>query len=90
MAHHVRITKVALHSKKDGHILKGKYIYRVKCKRCGNLHPDTRITSEGMANLATVNHHLDVSNRHSINHPNDQAHKRVIRNKVKKAGTRGN
>jgi hypothetical protein len=87
MAHHVRTRKIALYSKKDGHILKGKYIYRVECKECKDFCEDA--TSETRSKTLTDEHHMDASIRHTANHPNDRAHKRVIRNKVKKAGTRG-
>lgn len=88
MAHHVRTKKIAQFSKKDGHILKGKYIYRVECKRCGLLH-DEKITSEALAERYKIDHHMDMRGKHSVKHPNDKAHQRVIWNKAKKAVTRG-
>lgn len=90
MAHHVRTRKIAQFSKKDGHILKGKYIYRVECKhRACRSTPIGEATSAAQADYLKSEHHWGVSFLHSVNHPNDKAHERVIRNKENKAVTRG-
>ena len=83
VAHNVVISKTAVFARSDGHLLKGKYTYRVRCKECGDLH-DAKITSEGLAELCKANHHIDVHNKHHSAHPNDKAHLRTDRRKVMK------
>lgn len=77
MAHHVVIKKTAVFARSDGHLLKGKYQYTVKCKRCGDLSGGQRITSQGLADLCKVNHHAEVHAEHHAKHPNDKAHVRT-------------
>lgn len=86
MAHHVVVEKLFRRTK-DGRILTGKYYYRVKCKRCGDLHKDVKITSEGVAELCKANHHIDVRNTHQAKYPGDKAHIRASEKKFKKAGS---
>lgn len=84
VAHNIVISKLAVFARSDGHLLKGKYTYRVKCKRCGDLHEGSKITSEGVAELCKANHHIDVHTKHHSAHPNDRAHLRTDRRKAKK------
>lgn len=89
MAHNVRVQRIPVVSKKDGHVLKGKYTYRVTCK-----HRACRSTSIGEATSAAQadnlksDHHFGVSFLHSVNHPNDKAHERAVANKAKKASVK--
>lgn len=90
MAHNVVIKKVPKLAK-DGHLLKGKYVYRVACKhRMCRGSSLGEATSAAQADYLKSEHHLGVSFEHSANHPSDKAHERVQHNKQKKAGTRGN
>lgn len=83
MAHHVVIDKTPVLSKDRMRVLKGKYTYKVRCKRCGTLHAE-KITSEGLANLCKANHFVDVHHQHHSKHPDDKAHLRTDRRKQKK------
>jgi len=84
MAHKVSVKKRAVFAQKDGHLLKGKYKYRVKCQRCGVLHLTT-ITSGGVAGLLKDTHHAEVHAEHHSKHPNDKAHLRTDLKKMVKS-----
>lgn len=86
MAHNVRVNKVPLTNKAGE--LTGKYRYDVDCKHrgCGKLGS---FTGAATATARRVGHHAEVKAEYRSKNPDDKAHARANRNKIKKAGTRG-
>lgn len=85
MAHNVRVKKIPLTNKAGE--LNGKYRYDVTCKHrgCGKLGS---FTGNAAAQACRFGHHVEVKAAYRAGSPNDKAHVRANRNKVKKAVTR--